>query len=252
VETRAWAFRRRDGAGPPEKEMARGRTGDLLFVPYSVTRGLFGRGERTRGLTKSDSTRKDTPLSDAGQSRKPDTDAMPCLAMRPVLATNCQRWLLNTNSNVPLRSLPRVHKQCRQLFCSLPSILPPPPPLSTSLPSYSPWTPVIAPTMTATIFTLPSTFPIPIPPLPPPIQIIPFPPPTIPQTFSTLSNQSISTHLMFRVQFLPSSPQNNTLRLNSHLNCPPLTLTPTSLITPYNWTRLQPPAISALRVHTSL
>ena len=165
---------------------------------------------------------------------------------------------LNTNSNVPLRSLSRVHKQCHQLSYSLLSILPPPSPLSTSLPNYSPWMPVIAPTMMATIFTHPSTSPIPTPPLQPPIQIAPSPPPTIPQTFSTLPNQSISTHLMFRVQFLPSSPQNNTPRLNSQLNYPPhtltLTLTPTSLITPCNWTRLQPPAlpISAHRVHTSL
>lgn len=181
------------------------------------------------------------PWPEAGQSRIPDMDAMPC---DPLPA-------LNTNSNVPLRSLPRVHKSCRQLFCSPPSILPPPPPLSTSLPNYSPWMLVIAPTTTATIFTPPSTFPIPTPPSPRPIQITPFPP-TIPQTFSTLPHRSISTHLMFRVQFLPFSPQNNTPRLNSHRNWTPLT--PTSLTTPFNWTRLQPPAlpISARRVHTSL
>lgn len=156
---------------------------------------------------------------------------------------------LNTNSNVPLRSLSRVHKQCRQPFCSLPSILPPPPPLSTSRPNYSPWMPAIVPTMTVTIFTHPSTFPIPTPPLLPRIQTT-HSPPTIPQTFSTLPNQSISTHLMFRVQFLPSSPRNSTPRLNSQTNCPPLTLT----TTPYNSTRLQPPtpAISVRRVHTSL
>lgn len=174
-------------------------------------------------------------------------------AMRPS-SPQLPAVALNTNSNVPLRSLSRVHKQCHQLFYSLPSILPPPLPLSTSPPNYSPWTPVIAQTMMATTFAPPSTFPIPTPPLLPPIQITPFPHPTIPQTFSTLPNQSISTHLMFRVQFLPSSPQNNTPLLNFQLNCPPLTLTPTSLITPYNWTRLQPPSlpISARRVHTSL
>lgn len=212
--------------------------------------GLARYRETTRtSRTKSDATRKRHPLPGARQSRYPDMDAMrhssPQLHL-PAVA-------LNTNSNVPLRSLSRVHKPC-QLFYSPPSILPPPPPLSTSLPNYSPWMPVIAQTMTATIFTPPSTFPIPTPPLSPPIQIIPFHPPTTPQTFSTLPTQSISTHLMFRVQFLPSSPQNNTPRLNSQLNCPLPTPTPTSLLTPYNWTRLQPPAlpISARRVHTSL
>jgi hypothetical protein len=217
----------------------------VLFVLVSVTRGLFAAGRRggqSRTVLGKESLAWRRAISVPRFGRHATllaTTQLPAVA-------------LNTNSNVPLRSLSRVHKPCRQLFYSPPSILPPPPPLSTSTPNYSPWMPVIAQTMTATIFTLLSTFPIPTPPLLPPIQTTHFLPPTIPQTFSTLSNQSISTHLMFRVQFLPSSPQNNIPRLNFQLNCPPLT--PTSLITPYNWTRLRLPVppILARRVHTSL
>ncbi len=162
----------------------------------SVTRGLFAPRNDTTLLGK-------TPPAWGRASSEPGLDAMRLSSPQlPAVA-------LNTNSNhVSLRSLSRVHKPCRQLFYSPPSILPPPPPLSTSPPNYAPWMPVIAQTMTVTTSTLPSTFPIPTPSLPPPIQITPSPPRTIPQTFSTLPNQSISTHLMFRVQFLPSSPLN--------------------------------------------
>ena len=159
-------------------------------------------------------------------------------------ATTTATVALNTNTNGPLRSLPRVHKPCHQLLYSLPSITPRPPPLSTSPPSYTPWMLAIAPTTTVTTSTHPSTFQTPTPSLPP-IQIILFPP-TVPQTFSTIPNPRISTHLMFRVQSLPSSPRNSTPHSNSQLN----TRTRTSPTTPFNWTHSQP--ISVRRVHTYL
>src|SRR5258708_19288146 len=86
---------------------------------------------------------------------------------------------LNTNSNVPLRSLSRVHRQCHHPFYSLPSIPPPPPPLSDFPPNYSPWLSVLVRTKTMTSSIHPSIFPITTPPLPPPFQSTPLPPPMI-------------------------------------------------------------------------
>lgn len=135
------------------------------------------------------------------------------------------------------------------LFYSLPSTPSPPPPFSHTPPRYTPWTPATVPPMTVTTSTLPSTFPIPTPPLPP-IQIAPFPSPphpTNPQTFSTFPNPSISAHLMFRVQSLPSPPLSS-----SQINSPHPTHTPTTPITLFNSTNLQLPTnqISVPRVHT--
>jgi hypothetical protein len=102
-----------------------------------------------------------------------------------------------------------------------------------------------------TTSTLPSTFPIPTPPLPP-IQIAHFPspphPPTNPQTFSTLPNPSISAHLMFRVQSLPSS-RNSTPLSSSQISSPHPTHTPTTPTTLFNSTNLQVPT-NRISVHT--
>jgi hypothetical protein len=200
----------------------------------SVARNLFAPAVNGRTPTKSDAARKRQPFPEARYGRHA-TGPSPQL---PAVA-------LNMNSNGPVRSHSRVHKPCQQLY-SLPSIPPPPPPPSTSLPNYPPWILAIAPTTMVTTSIPPSTSPTPTPPLPP-IQIAPFPPPTIPQTFSTLPNPSISIHLMFRVQYLPSTPLNNTPRLNSQINFPPLTHTP---IMPFSWIHSRP--ISALRLQTYL
>ena len=151
---------------------------------------------------------------------------------------------LNMNTNGPVRSHSRVHKPCQQLY-SLPSTPPPPRPPSTSLPNWPPWIPAMAPTTMVTTSIPPYTYPTPTPPLPP-IQIPPFPP-TIPQTFSTLPNPSISIHLMFRVQYLPSTPHNSIPRSNSQLNSHPHTHTP---IMPFSWIHSRP--ISARRLHIYL
>jgi hypothetical protein len=141
-------------------------------------------------------------------------------------------------------------------FYSLPSIPPPLPPPSNTPPNYIPWMPATVPQTTVTTSTHPSIFPIPTPPSPP-IQIAHFPsphphPPTSPPNFSTLPNQSISTHLMFRVQSLRSSPRNNIPLSSSQINSPHPTHTPTSLTTLFNSTSLQVPInpISVPRVHT--
>jgi hypothetical protein len=103
-----------------------------------------------------------------------------------------------------------------------------------------------------------SISPIPTPPLPP-IQIVSFPFPLPPltdlQTFSTFPNQSISIHLILRVLPPPSSPLSKIPRLSSQLNSPHHpTPSPTSLITPSNWTNSQPTTnrISARALRTSL
>ena len=101
-----------------------------------------------------------------------------------------------------------------------------------------------------------SIYPTPIPPLYP-IQInhslSPPLPPTVPQTFSTLPNPNISTHLMFRVQYLPSSPRNNTPLASFQIDSPHPTPTPISPITLFSSMSLQVPTnqISVRRAQIS-
>lgn len=226
---------------------------------------LLGRREKRRwqigGTAKSGAVSTDTCscLRRATHSTIYSFDRDPIATTHP----NCFKYQtipIRLNVIPPPQSVQPCHPQ-QQLyqpqFFSLPSTPPPPPPLSTTLPNYIQWMPATAhPTMVTTSTPL-SMYPTPIPPLYP-IQInhSPSPPlllPTNPQIFSTLPNPNISTHLMFRVQYLPSSPLNNTPLSSSQINSPHPTHTPTSLITLFSSTSLRVPTnrISVRRVHTS-